>query len=168
MLKKLAAVFVLIIFLAHFASFYIYFFTQLSIIRKEMRARLKELPPEELELLILSPAQFQAAKIEEHEVKVDGKMYDIARIEVKEGTIHVYCLHDKAEDNLLAFVDKILTLPLKDKNVPVGVLQFLSLNYLPAQWSFFSPALHALQSFTPYAEILQQFVSAKITPPPKV
>lgn len=168
MLKKLTAVFVLIIFLAHFAGFYIYFFTQLSMVRKEMRARLKELPPEDLELLVLTPAQYQAAKVEDHEVKVDGKMYDIARIDVKGGTIHVYCLHDKAEDSLLAFVDKILALPLKNKNVPAGVLQFLSLSYLPTHCSFKTPVFYISRTFTPYTELLSQYASAKIGPPPKI
>ena len=167
MLNKVLSVCVLCLFLAHFAGFYIYFFIQMNQVRQEMRAKLKELPPDELDLLILSPSEFEKAKVEEHEVKVNGKMYDIARVEIQGDKVLVHCLHDASEDDLLAFLDKILSLPLKDKSVPTGVLQFLSLNYLPTHWSFSMPEFLIAQSFTPYAEIASQFASAEITPPPK-
>lgn len=168
MLKKSLSVVVLSIFLVHFAGFYIYFFVQLRQVRQEMRLKLKAFPEEKLELIKLSAAEYQKAKVEDHEIKVDGKMYDIARVEKQEEQIFVYCVHDAAEDNLLAFLDKILSLPLKDKNIPSDVLQFFSLNYLRTQWSFFTPEFYISQAFTPYAETLSQFTSAKITPPPKV
>ena len=168
MFKKALSVIVLIIFLAHFVGFYIYFFTQLQVVRQEMRAKLKELPREELELIVLSPAEYKKAKVEEHEIKVDGKMYDIAWIVEKNGKVLVHCLHDAAEDNLLAFLDKILSLPLKDKNVPSGVLQFMSLNFLPTHWNFLTPEFQKTQSFTHYAEMLSLFKNAIASPPPKI
>src|SRR5688572_20541555 len=168
MMKRLLSYFILAIFLAHFAGFYVYFAVQLKQVRKEMRAKLKELPSEELELIILSPAEYQSAKVEDDEIKVDGNMYDIAWVEIKEEKVFVHCLHDSAEDNLLAFLNKILSQPLKDKDVPTGVLQFWSLNFLPSNWSFYTPEFQAEHSFTVYAEIASQFSSAEITPPPKV
>jgi len=168
MLKKILSVFVLSIFLAHFAGFYIYFFVQLKFVRQEMRVKLKELPSEELELITLSAEQYQKAKVEEHEIKVKGKMYDIARMEKQGDMLLVYCIHDKAEDNILAFLDKILSSPLKDKSIPTGVLVFFSLNYLPVFWDFLTPEFSAAQSCTAYAEITPQYISAKIIPPPKV
>lgn len=168
MLKRIFSFFILCIFLAHFAGFYVYFAVQLKQVRREMRAKLKELPPEKLEVLILSPSEFEKAKVEEHEIQVHGKMFDIVRIELQDDRVFVHCLHDAAEDDLLAFLDKIISLPLKDKNVPASVLQFLSLNYLPTHWNFSTPGFHIAQSFTPYTEIISQFASAEITPPPKV
>jgi hypothetical protein len=167
MLKRAFSIFVLGIFLAHFAGFYIYFFTQLHLVRQEMRAKLKELPAEELDLLILSMEEYQHAKVEEHEVKVDGKMYDIARVEQLGNQVLIYCVHDAAEDNLLAFLDKILSLPLKDKSVPHGVLHFYTLHFLPAQFDFTLPEFTSPSSVTAYSAITSQFISADIFYPPK-
>lgn len=168
MLKKILSVFVLSIFLAHFAGFYIYFFFQLSQIRTEMQAALRALPTKDLDLLKLSVEEYQRAKVEEHEIKVEGKMYDIARVEKQGDLLLVYCIHDEAEDNILAFLDKILSTPLKDKSVPTGVLQFFSLNYLPACWNFLIPEFSVRRTFTTYTEIASQHFSAKVVPPPKV
>jgi len=168
MLKRTLSILVLILFLAHFAGFYIYFFVQLKLVRKEMREKLKVLPSDELELLTLSPEEYQKSKVEEHEVKVDGKMYDIARVEKLDNTILVYCLHDVAEDNLLTFLNKILTLPLKDSHVPNGILHFYSLNYLPTHWSFIVPEVIPISPFTAYIEMISEYSSVIISPPPKV
>lgn len=133
-----------------------------------MRSQLRNLPAEELELLTLTPEEFQKAKIEEHEVKVDGKMYDIARLETQDNNILVYCLHDAAEDNLLAFLNKILTLPLKDSHIPNGILHFYSLNYLPTHWSFLLPEAMPTTSFTAYTEMTSEYSSVILGPPPKI
>lgn len=168
MLKRIVSVVVLSIFLAHFAGFYIYFIVQLKQVRKEMRSKLKVLPVEELELIRLSSQQFKKAKVEEDEIRVNDKMYDIARVEKRGDLLLVYCIHDEAEDNILAFLDKILGSPLKDKSVPTGVLQFFSLNYLPVFWKFLSPEFVVNKTFTAYAETASQYYSTKVVPPPKV
>lgn len=168
MMKRIFSILVLILFLTHFAGFYIYFVVQLKQVRQEMRSQLRNLPTEELELLTLTSEEFQIARVEEHEVKVDGKMYDIARVEKQDNTILVYCLHDAAEDNLLAFLNKILSLPLKDSHVPNGILHFYSLNYLPAHWSFIVPEAMLTTPFTAYTEMISEYSSAIAVPPPKV
>lgn len=168
MVKRILSILVLILFLAHFAGFYIYFVVQLKQVRQEMRSQLRNLPTEELDLLTLTPEEFQKARVDEHEVKVDGKMYDIARVEKRDNTILVYCLHDAAEDNLFAFLNKILTLPLKDSHVPNGVLHFYSLNYLPAHWSFIVPEVMPSTPFTVYSEMISEYSPVIIGPPPKV
>jgi hypothetical protein len=167
MVKKVLAIFVLSIFLAHFAGFYVYFFFQLNQIRTEMRALLQTLPADKLEQITLTEDQFEKSKVEEHEIRVNDKMYDIARIEKQDGLLLIYCMHDEAEDNIIAFLDKILSSPLKDKSVPTGVLQFFSLTYLPANWRFLMPEFATDQAFTAYTEIESQHISKKIIPPPK-
>jgi hypothetical protein len=130
MIKRGLSILVLCLFLAHFAGFYIYFFIQLKQLRSEMRAQLKNLPADQLQCIKLSNEEYKKAKVEEHEVKVDGKMYDIARIQFKADTVFVYGIHDRAEDSLLAFLDKILSLPLKDKSAPNQVLKFTALTFI--------------------------------------
>ena len=169
MLKKALSVVILIIFLAHFAGFYIYFFTQLQVVRQEMRAKLKELPPEELELITLSVNEYQKAKVEEHEIKVGGKMYDIARIVEKNGNVLVYCLHDKAEDSLLAFLDKILKLPLKDKKTSPQLVKFTLLSYiLPLTFSWDNSATNLFNNFTQYHLHFSSFFPSLESPPPRL
>lgn len=168
MVKRILSILVLILFLAHFAGFYIYFVVQLKQVRQEMRNQLRSLPTEELELLTFTPEEFQIARVEEHEVKADGKMYDIARLKKQGNTILVYCLHDAAEDNLLAFLNKILSLPLKDSHVPNGILHFYSLNYLPAHWGFIVPEVMPTTPFTGYTEMISEYSTAIAVPPPKV
>jgi hypothetical protein len=134
-----------------------------------MRAQLKELPSEKLQLLKLSPTAFKEAKVDEHEIKVNGKMYDISRIEKAGDTLLVYCLHDEAEDNLLAFLNKILSLPLKDKNAPSQVLKFTSLTFILPSTPNFHP-LPGIQSSTNtlYKVGISTFVPSLDSPPPKV
>lgn len=169
MLKKALSVAILIVFLAHFVGFYIYFFAQLQVVRREMRAKLKELPTEQLDLIVLSRAEYQTAKVEEHEIKVEGKMYDISRVLERNGKVFVYCLHDKAEDNLLAFLDKILSLPLKDKKSAPQLVKFTLLSYiLPTIfcWENLSPKL--FNDFTQYHQHLSLFVPLPDSPPPRL
>jgi hypothetical protein len=160
---------VLSVFLAHFAGFYIYFFVQLKQVREEMRAQLKQMPADKLELIKLSISDFEKAKVEEHEIKVSGKMYDISRIEKVGDTLFVYCLHDEAEDNLLAFLDKILTVPLKDKSAPSQVLKFTSLTFILPASPNVQPVL-SIQSLpaTLYKVGTSTFVLSLDSPPPKV
>jgi len=169
MVKRTLSVLVLSIFLAHFAGFYVYFFVQLKQVRKEMRVKLKDLPEEELELIKLSFTEYQKAKIEEHEIRVEGKMYDIARVEEKNGVILVYCLHDKAEDNLLAFLDKILTLPLKDKKAPPQLIKFVSLSFIvPQAFAWKEGAERLFKSFTYYHLYVSAFFPTLHSPPPRL
>lgn len=134
-----------------------------------MKAKLKELPAEKLELIKLSSIAFKKARVDEHEIKVNGKMFDISRIEKSGDSYFVYCLHDKAEDGLLAFLDKILSTPLKDKKAPSQVLKFTSLTFiLPASNNPLQDRSIVPSAFTTYKEGATTFVPALDSPPPQV
>lgn len=97
-----------------------------------MRAALKDLPQEKLEKFSMSLEEFNKVRIDEHEIKVEGRMYDIARIEQDHQRVIVYAVHDEAEDNLLSFLDEIAKRPLQDKKSPPSqILQFIGLTFLP-------------------------------------
>lgn len=101
------------------------------------------MPEESLTKLVLTEPEYIKSKVEEHELKVNGRMYDIARIQVHNGTVTVWCLHDEAEDNLLAFLDAVSTRAHGDSApVPPSIQQFLSLTFLVPvfQFSFLSVA----------------------------
>lgn len=97
-----------------------------------MRAALKDLPREKLEKFSMDEVEFKNVLVDEHEIKVEGRMYDIARIEQDHQLIIIYALHDAAEDDLLSFLDEIAKRPMQDKKSPPSqILQFIALTFLP-------------------------------------
>jgi hypothetical protein len=128
--KRLYAIVIFAILFVNSAGFYVYYILQLQQIHAEMREQLKYLPEDQLEILDLSYREFLEARIEEHEVKVNGKMYDIARIERSGDRIKVFCLHDELEDNFLALFGELVSKPIDESSIPETVIQFIDLNFV--------------------------------------
>lgn len=55
-----------------------------------------------LEVIRLSLPAFNKIKEGKNEMKLNGKMYDIAKVEINDDVVTVYCMHDKYENTLLA------------------------------------------------------------------
>jgi hypothetical protein len=158
-----------LVFLLHFTGFYIYFVLRLSEIHQEIRSQLKELPTEKLQIIKLSKREFQKAKEGDGEVKVDGKMYDIARIEVINENVLLYVIHDEAEDNLLSFLDEVLKNASRDKKqLPSGVFAFISQAALSAVLSLPTNS-YKIREATSSGYLLQltNFYPQLEVPPPK-
>ena len=168
MLKKSLSIALLSFFLLHLAGFYVYFGIRKAQIHREMRSKLKYLPADQLEVIHLSATAYQQA-LRDDEIEVKGKMYDIARIEVKEKQVIVYALHDSAEDNLLSFLDHVLKNAAQDQQqVPSPLFQFNSLTFLlPSVFSFNNPSSLSFCSFTNYSESDCSFIPSLDTPPPR-
>jgi hypothetical protein len=131
-LKRSFSITLIVLFLLNFVGVYLYFGIRLFQIRTEMRAALRDLPKEKLETFSMSQEEFEKVLVDEHEIKMKGRMYDIARIERDHQRIIVYALHDEAEDNLLSFLDEIAKRPLRDKKSPPSqILRFIALTFLP-------------------------------------
>lgn len=168
MVKRLAAIVFLWVFLLNVAGAYLYFFVRLRQIRAEMHHALTRQPTEQLERLLLLPDEFVKARVDEHEIKLNGRMYDIARVDHTATHVVVYALHDSAEDNLLSLLDAILKNAAKDKKPVPG----MSL----AQWMAEAPHGVAWKPGSCYAFIipatrylfsLSGFIPAIISPPPR-
>lgn len=130
-MKKTFSAILLSLLLLQAAGCYVFFFTRLMAIRMEMREQLKFLPDHELTVLTLTTEEFKKAKVNDHEVKVNGHMYDIARIVTKTNQVLVYAKQDEAEDNLLSFLDEIVKRSTHDKKpVPSQLLQWLTLVFV--------------------------------------
>ena len=97
-----------------------------------MREQLKLLPVEKLEKILLSPEAFENARVDEHEIKIDGRMYDIARVQIHGDQVIVYALHDAREDSLLTFISFIIKEPINKKEMK-QIAPFLLLVYLPTE-----------------------------------
>ncbi len=168
-MKKILGIVLLSILLLQVAGSYLYFVVRLSGIRQEMREQLKHKPAEQLTMLTLTPEEFQKAKVDNHEVKVNGKMYDIARIVVSENSVLVYALHDEAEDNLLALLDELVRRSSHDKKpVPSQLIQLITLIFVPVENLFLQNTIAAIAHSTDYSETLESISFTIDSPPPRV
>jgi hypothetical protein len=123
------------------AGFYMYYAVELHRIKNEMHTALLERPDKELQLLKMTRGQFEDALIEENEIRVEGKTYDVARLKKAGDSLYVYGMHDQAEDDLFTTISKLVADPLKNQNnTPQPVIKFMSLIFLiPANETLFKP-----------------------------
>lgn len=167
-MKKLFSIGLVSLFVLHFAGVYTYFGVRLMAIRQEMRLLLKATPDEKLELIQLTKSEYQKSLHEEDELELNGKMYDIARVEVKEGIYFVYALHDRAEDNLLGFLNEVLKRSSSDKKpVPSQLVSFMTWVYLPVEHPFNFSGEKASNTSFHYCNLYSSIESPLNTPPPK-
>jgi hypothetical protein len=167
LLKRIISISLVTIFLLHFAGFYVYFILRLSEIHKEMRSELRNRPAEKLQVLILTKSDFEKAKAGDDEIKVNGKMYDIARVERKNQRVTVYCMQDGAEDNLLSFLDEVLKNASRDKkSVPSGVFAFISQADIPLVVCLSQNNFKQVKACTAYLLPSSNFHPQLQSPPP--
>ena len=134
-----------------------------------MRSKLKELPADQLEVLHLSATEYKRLVRGDDEIEVNEKMYDIARVEIVNDKVMVYCLQDSSEDNLLSFLDQVVESATQDsQQAPSSLFQFSSLTFiLPFVFSFNNQLSISICSFTNYAVIDCSFTPTLDTPPPR-
>lgn|GEM_PF-1173492 len=169
-LKKIASYVLLVILLLHLAGFYIYFAIHLGELRTAIRHHLKTLPESELVAIRMPASDFRTPWLSDMEMKWQGKMYDISRIERQAGQVVVLCLPDEAEDNLLAFLSKIIRVASDDKSqAPATVIQLFTLEFVlaPAPSRLFA-IVGRLTLATPCDERLLDTSCPPDSPPPRV
>lgn len=168
-MRRLFSILILALLSVNLVGGYFYFFVRTVQIKKDMRAMLQALPDNQLDFLTLTVEEFNTARVDAHEIKVNGKMYDIARVQLEGDVVQVFCLHDKAEDNLLGFLGTVLNRIQNDTTrPPASIIQFTLLQYIPVQFEFtiFLPDV-ILVATTPYHSgyfSLERFVES---PPPQ-
>lgn len=167
--KRIYAILIFAILMTNAAGFYVYYAVQLQQIRAEMREALKHLPDHALEVLTLSRAAYNAAKVEEHEVQVNGKMYDVARIVITRDSVTVYGLHDAKEDNLVALLEEIISKPLKDRrSMPASILDFISLMFVQPVNELYLGRESLGTVFTAYHFAVADVLIMCDSPPPRI
>jgi hypothetical protein len=133
-----------------------------------MREQLKYIPEEQLTRFDFTAGEFQRARVDDHEINVGGKMYDIARITEQGNFLVVLALHDEAEDNLLSFLNELVKRSTNDKKpIPEQLVNLLSLefmlekNVLPVNCS--QPIHHT----SLYQKVASLVFQNNETPPPR-
>jgi hypothetical protein len=125
------SILILAILLGNSIGFYVYYAIQLNRIHTEMRAALQFLPDHELQKFTLTTKAFKDALVDEGEIKIQGKMYDIARVSASGDRITLYAKHDEKEDDLLALINDVISKPLPDdKAIPASIVGFLTLVFV--------------------------------------
>jgi len=166
--KRSLCILFLGILLIQVSGCYVYFIARLTAIRIEMREQLNHLPDDQLTLLTLTTEEYQKAKVDDHEVKVNGKMYDIARLIVQKDRVLVYAIQDEAEDNLLSFLDEIVKRSTNDKKpVPSQLVQLLTLIFLPTENQLPVNSSVAFIHATKYTQSYLAFARLIDSPPPR-
>lgn len=168
-MKKLVAIGLVSLFSLHFAGVYTYFGVRLMAIHNEMRQLLKATPAEELDLIKLTKAEYQKLLHENDEMEWQGKMYDVARVEVKAGIYFVYALHDGAEDSLLGFLNEVLKRSSTDKKpLPSQLVSFMTWIYLPVQNNLTFELEIISHGTTPYLIFYSDISPFIESPPPQL
>jgi hypothetical protein len=134
-----------------------------------MRKALQKMPHHQLDKFTMTVDEFDEALVEEFEMKVKGKMYDIACIEVKGKTVTVFGKHDEKEDNLLALLDYVVSSPIKNKNeIPSSVWQFISMTFVIPFDKLKIASLHLTgYNPVPYFFTNNSFIASIKVPPPR-
>ena len=169
MWKRILSTIILMLRVVHLAGFYVYFVIRLGDIRMDMRDQLAKLPAHQLHVITIPQDQFRISWMEEKEMKWQGNMYDIARVEQSGNVIRVHCLRDYDEDNLLSFLNSVVDMTRQDTQpVPASLMKFFSLKYVVA-YTISTIALSTKDSpFTPYTDLGKELITQyPPTPPPR-
>ena len=101
-MKRAGAFLLLFLWLLQAGGVTLYYLAQLHHQRNYMRSLLQALPESKLTQLNLSADKFEVARVEEHELLLDGALMDIARIEHKGERVIVWGLWDDDENKILS------------------------------------------------------------------
>ncbi|MFN4234364.1 MAG: hypothetical protein ACK4IK_06105 [Bacteroidia bacterium] len=114
MIKKLSVLLILIILLFNSMGVFIIFKYEQTLVRKEIKRRIKFGVPKNERLLISIPKWMEETpnkvfkRIHKGEFKYKGEMYDILYAKEESDTTHYIVIHDPKETNLFAQLDEHL------------------------------------------------------------
>lgn len=113
---------------------------QQALVREEMMEELKRAETD-LEVLCMSAKEYAHARVDEREVRFNGKMYDVRSIERKGDLLFLHGLRDHKEESLLGALKKLVHHSRDEKGrVGSGVIQLSVLSYLNEIFSLPSPS----------------------------
>jgi len=164
--KAVAALLLTTIFISQVGYYFIYIIHQ-HIIKEEIeRELLTHIPDSSLELVIVEDHSNNLEWEEEgKEFSLNGDMYDVVRIEVKNGKTYLYCINDKKEKEILNNLVKAVNHDSKKERN--GVKPFMT-------DMIFITSVEPVKPFSdssPYGSLTVSSISSlkEITiPPPKV
>jgi len=165
--KGLASSLLAILFISQVGYYFIYTIHQ-HIIKEEIeRELLAHIPESSLEVIIAEQVADKIVWEEKNkEFSLDGILYDVARIETKEGKTFFYCINDKKEKQLLDSLVKAVNKNHDNKqgrnNIKSLIIDLLCMNIEEEPATFSCPSAYSSFSVT----LVSSFEEIN-SPPPK-
>jgi hypothetical protein len=126
-------------------------------------------PKTKFQTLIIGISKLKDYKIEEDEISINGRLYDIKSFEIKNNKAILVLLHDHKEEWIMNMIKNLIQSDNENKNsIPIQLTQMLSLLYLPVD-NHFDFVLHTADSKQAFNSLLR-FISLCIPivlPPPQ-
>jgi hypothetical protein len=168
MMNRPFTFFVACVFTLQLCGFYTYYFFKNIQLHANVLERLeKNIRPE---TMTMSRKTFDQNLLDEKELKIAGKMFDIIKIDVAGDSVKVTVVRDIEEEVLVEFLSDLISGKTSEKNndLPGQVLQLFQLTFLPSSFSY------RVHDFNPHECFLilnsKNAFGAKtflITPPPR-
>lgn len=132
---------------------------------------LEEFENEKLQSINLTSIQYKRFKVDDHEIKFNGKLYDIVFSEFKNGVYKLAVFHDEKEESILNEIAIFFKYKCKsNQKLPLRANQLLLSNYILCNVGFlsinFNPACSTLINAIFKLNLLSPF-SAIFLPPPR-
>ncbi len=135
---------------------------------RAVRNSVRSTPLDQCEVIRVDKGAFENMLIEENEMEMGGKMYDIVHISRDSDQYNIYCLADPYEDHWLDLVDDLLHHSENDRQQLRVVMLFCAPS---VEHSNFNPSLvnsfQLIQNCTPYVSTIKEITRAIKSPPPR-
>jgi hypothetical protein len=173
-MRRALSIALLFVMLFQTAGYFFVFKTQQHKIRREIKQQIKAGVPEaELVLFKILEGKPNPAfqRVEEHEFRHDGKMYDIVRQESHGDTTWYFCLADEKETRLFANLDELVKQdmagnPQHRKQVD-ELLRLLGVLYFSHKIADFFVCSNSQRAATFFCFSLKTWDFSPATPPPE-
>jgi hypothetical protein len=175
MLQRIIAILILLVLLTGLGGYFVVFKVEQFALRREMKERIKSSVPD-TELQHFAFSKHNASRLDwerkAKEFRLNGKMYDVVRTEVKGDTVHFFCVRDDKETKLFAGLDQLLktqTTAGKSGKIAGGLLKvFFSFNSLPVcGYTLPSYCFEDVRTFSLFILSTSTSVAEVYAPPPE-
>ena len=107
-------------------------------------------------------------KINENEILIDGRLYDVNSFSIKGNTVQLLVISDEKEENILEKIKELTTNTTKHSSFPEQMLQLLTLTYiLPDSTHKFGLQQISQQKYTQLCANVFSVTGEVSSPPPK-
>jgi len=121
------------------------------------------------EKLALSPSEFYSARINDHELRLNGKLYDFKSVSYSDGQVILDVFHDASEENIINWIEALASAKGNQQGeLPAHLVKLLTTTYLGTNSEsvlFFQPVLEF--PFFQFEEQALSFSREQDSPPPK-
>jgi hypothetical protein len=165
--KRGLAIFLTVVVCVQFSGLYCIFVIRILQLHAERAERLSHASPEEFEILELSVSDYDQARVEDSELEINGRMYDVAKIEVAGSRVKLLVLADDDEDSILTLMDFCVKKGQRNGKTSRLIVKVFTSLYLPSKFFLqFSPCSNT--SPLMFDEMHYHSLKPSIgTPPPK-